>query len=61
MNKKIKLKIIGDKNFSKKIKKLLNYSEKKQKNKKLQINLAINYGSKSEIVESIKRIKNKKN
>ena len=36
----IKLKIIGNKNFSKKLNKLLNLSEKKtSKNKKLQINL----------------------
>ena len=41
----IKLKIIGKKNFSKKINNLLIFSEKKTfKNKKLQINLALNYG-----------------
>ena len=41
--------------------KIINYSENKtKKNKKLLINLAINYGSKSEIVESIKRILKKK-
>ena len=41
----IKLKIIGVKNFSKKLNKLLSYSEKKtSKNSKLQINLALNYG-----------------
>ena len=64
IEQKIKLKIIGDKNkFPKRIKKIINYSEiKTKKNKKLLINLAINYGSKSEIVESIKRIlKNKQN
>ena len=64
IEQKIKLKIIGDKNkFPKRIKKIINYSEDKtKKNKKLYINLAINYGSKSEIVESIKRIlKNKQN
>ena len=64
IEQKIKLKIIGDKNkFPKRIKKIINYSENKtKKNKKLHINLAINYGSKSEIVESIKRIlKNKQN
>ena len=49
----IKLKIIGKKIFSKKINTLLNKSEKKtSRNKKLQINLALNYGSKSEIVHS---------
>ena len=58
IDQKIKLKIIGDKNkFPKRIKKIINYSENKtKKNKKLHINLAINYGSKSEIVEAIKRI-----
>ena len=58
----IKLKIIGKKNFSKKINTLLNKSEKKtSRNKKLQINLALNYGSKSEIVHSFNIInKNKK-
>ncbi len=64
IEQQIKLKIIGDKNkFPKRIKKIINYSENKtKKNKKLHINLAINYGSKSEIVESIKRIlKNKQN
>ena len=62
IEQKIKLKIIGDKNkFPKRIKKIINYSENKtKKNKKLHINLALNYGSKSEIVESIKRIIKKK-
>ena len=62
IEQKIKLKIIGDKNkFPKRIKKIINYSENKtKKNKKLHINLAINYGSKSEIVEPIKRIIKKK-
>ena len=48
--------------FSKKINTLLNKSEKKtSRNKKLQINLALNYGSKSEIVHSFNIInKNKK-
>ena len=62
IEQKIKLKIIGDKNkFPKRIKKIINHSEDKtKKNKKLHINLAINYGSKSEIVESIKRILKRK-
>ena len=55
---KIKLKILGSKNFSPKLNKLLNYSEKKtSKNTKLQINLALNYGSKSELIGAFKRIK----
>ena len=54
----IKLKIIGVKNFSKKLNKLLTLSEKKtSKNTKLQINLALNYGSKFEIINAIKKIK----
>jgi len=57
----IKLKIIGKKRFSKKINILLDKSEKKTfKNKKLQINLALNYGSKSELVHSFNLIKSKK-
>jgi undecaprenyl diphosphate synthase len=57
----IKLKIIGIKNFSKKLNKLLKSSElKTAKNKTLQINLALNYGSKAEILRAIKRL-NKNN
>jgi undecaprenyl diphosphate synthase len=57
----IKLKIIGKKIFSKKMNTLLNISEKKTfKNKKLQINLALNYGSKAELLDSIKTIVKKK-
>ena len=55
---KIKLKILGSKKFSPKLNKLLNYSEKKtSKNTKLQINLALNYGSKSELIGAFKKIK----
>ena len=52
----IKLKIIGDKKvFSKKLQNLLNQSEKKTiTNKLLQINLALNYGSKNEILNAVK-------
>ena len=52
----IKLKIIGKKKiFSYKLRKLIKYSEFSTKNNnKLQLNLAINYGSKSEIVDSVK-------
>jgi len=60
-NKNIKLKIIGTKNFSKKLNKLLEQSEKKtMKNTNLQINLALNYGSKFEILDAIKKL-NKNN
>ncbi len=57
----IKLKILGRKKFSKKLIKLLNYSEKKTyRNKALQINLALNYGSKNELVDKFNLIKKKK-
>ena len=54
----IKLKIIGNKNLSKKLSKLLSKSEKKTYfNSKLQINLALNYGSKIELLNAFKKIK----
>ena len=57
----IKLKIIGIKSFSRKLNNLLNLSEKKtSKNTKLQINLALNYGSKNELIRAFKYIKKKK-
>ena len=57
---KIKLKIIGKKNFSSKLNNLLRLSEKKTKNnKRLQINLALNYGSKAELVDAFKELKKK--
>ena len=59
----IRLKIIGNKKkFSNKLQKLLFKSEKEtSKNNKLQINLALNYGSKDEIIDAIKlNIKAKK-
>jgi len=60
-NKNIKLNIIGVKNFSKKLNKLLSSSEKKtSKNTTLQINLALNYGSKFEILNALKKL-NKNN
>ena len=53
----IKLNIIGVKNFSKKLNKILSLSEKKtSKNTTIQINLALNYGSKFEIINAIKQI-----
>ena len=59
--KKIRLKVIGKKKFSKKINNLLNKSEKKTfNNKRLQINLALNYGSKNEIVNALNSILKKK-
>ena len=58
---KIRLKIIGKKNFSSKLNNLLNKSEKKTfKNKRLQINLALNYGSKTELITAFKKLKKNK-
>ena len=58
---KIKLKFIGDLNkLPPKLKLLLTKSEKKTSQfKKLKINIALNYGSKSEIIKSIKAINKK--
>ena len=57
----IKLKILGTKKFSSKLNNLLTNSEKKtSNNKKLQINLALNYGSKSELIDAFKKINKKK-
>ena len=57
----IKLKIIGLKNFSPKLNRLLRQSEKKtKKNTKLQINLALNYGSKFELLNAFKKLKKSK-
>ena len=54
----IKLRFIGDKKFSKKLNNLLNLSEKKtKKNTKLQINLALNYGSKLELISAFNKLK----
>ena len=57
----IKIKILGSKKFSPKLNKLLNNCEKRtSKNTKLQINLALNYGSKSELIDAFKKIKKSK-
>ena len=57
-NQNIRLKIIGIKNFSDKLNKLLINSENKtKKNTRLQINLALNYGSKSEMLNAFKKLK----
>ena len=58
---KVKLKILGLKRFTPKLNRLLNYSEKKtSSNNKIQINLALNYGSKSELINAFKKIKKKR-
>ena len=57
----IKLKIIGVKNFSRKLNNLLISAEKKTfKNNKLQINLALNYGSKFELINAFKNLNKSK-
>jgi len=59
-NEKIKIKILGEKKFYNKLNKLLDFAEKKTiRNTKLQINLALNYGSKKEIVYALNKLKSK--
>ena len=60
---KIKIKIIGErKSLPKKLVEILNSAELKTKtNREILVNLALNYGSKYEILRSLKKIKNKKN
>jgi undecaprenyl diphosphate synthase len=54
----IKLKIIGNKKLSIKLNKILIKAEKKTYfNSKLQINLALDYGSKDEILQAVKKLK----
>ena len=60
-NKNIKLFVIGKKKFSIKLNNLLKLAEKQtETNDTLQLNLALNYGSKSEIINSIKILKKNK-
>jgi undecaprenyl diphosphate synthase len=60
-NQKIKLKVIGTKNFSLRLNSLLIDIERKtKKNRTLQINLALNYGSKIEIINALKKMNKKK-
>ena len=62
IEKDIKLKFIGELNeLPIKLQKLINLSEKKTFNKKtLQVNIALNYGSKIELINAVKKIKQKK-
>ena len=56
-NENIQFFVIGKKKFNKNLNNLLNYSEKLTfNNKRLQINLALNYGSKSELIGAFKKI-----
>ena len=60
--KNIRLKILGLKKFNTKLNKLLIASEKKtSKNKRLQINLALNYGSKFELINAFKSLQKNEN
>ena len=57
----IKLNVIGIKQFSKKLNNLLNNAETMTiNNDKLQVNLALNYGSKTELLNSFKQLKKNK-
>ena len=59
-NEKIKIKILGEKKFYNKLNRLLDFAEKKTaRNTNLQINLALNYGSKKEIVYAFNKLKKK--
>ena len=62
IEKDIKLKFIGELNkLPTKLQKLIKLTEKKTFNKKtLQVNIALNYGSKIELINTIKKIKQKK-
>jgi undecaprenyl diphosphate synthase len=57
----IRFKVIGSKKISPKLKSLINSTEKKTaKNSGLQLILALNYGSKTEILEAFKKLKKNK-
>ena len=62
IKKDIKLKFIGELNkLPTKLQKLIKLTEKKTFDKKtLQVNIALNYGSKIELINTIKKIKQKK-
>jgi undecaprenyl diphosphate synthase len=62
MKNGIKLKILGNKKkFTKRLQKILIQSEKKtSNNSKLQINLALNYGAKEEILNAVSIVSKKK-
>ena len=62
MKNRIKIRVVGNKKkFKKNLQKLLIESENKtNKNDKLQINLALNYGSKEELINAMKKISAKK-
>ena len=62
LKRKIKIKIIGNINpFPRKIKqKLIKVENLTKLNKRIQINMALNYGSRQEIINAMRKIKQKK-
>ena len=62
IKRNIKVKFIGEiNNLPTKLKKIIKNSElKTSKNSSLQVNVALNYGSKSELINSMKNIRKKK-
>tara|TARA_Y100000816_G_C26027146_1_gene537560 strand:+ start:371 stop:1063 length:693 start_codon:yes stop_codon:yes gene_type:complete len=62
LENKIKIKVIGNTSpFPKQLKIKINNVQKKTKiNKKIQINMALNYGSRQELILAIKKLKKKK-
>jgi undecaprenyl diphosphate synthase len=62
IKKEIKLKFIGElSKLPTKLQKIVKQSEKKTINKKLlQVNIALNYGSKTELINTLKKINQKK-
>ena len=59
--KDIKFKVIGSKNFSVKLNTLLTKVEKKTfNNSSIQVNLALNYGSKSELLNAFRKLNKKR-
>ena len=60
-NKNIKLRIIGKRKFTLRLNRLINLAEKKtSNNKQLQINLALNYGSKFELINAFRKLNKEK-
>ena len=61
VNQNIKIKFLGKRSFSFKLNKIIKETEKKtHRNNKLQINLALNYGSKEELINATKVISKKR-
>ena len=60
IKKNIKLKVLGNINkFPKSLKEKLKQAQKlTKKNSKIQVNIALNYGSKEEIIKAVKKLNN---